>query len=256
MACEICTKTQPLLAAELQETILQNQSLCEKDILKKDFQTFVSEKFRKPRSACAKPSNPVHESKKKQAAEIEYRELFRKRVEQEFSTLYAIYKNAYAGGNLASTEKGIVIIGSNELRNPQILSNFGKLDETTAGCIFAPSRWNMLKNVLMMLGAIHAHKTFMLQYPAAIKQPEDEMTLFWDEDHNVPKTLAGEVVMLLSAGYQLYPYQAEEKLGKIFVCTHPDIASAFTLEKAYKVISSLSRTAKVLPDILKGSYKS
>lgn len=236
----------PLPSTDLFNIILQNQTNYEAEILKKTFENFIHEKFRKPISYSTKPNIPGYESKKLMTAKIEYNELFRKQLETEMPDLYAIYINAYFGGTLGSSENGIVVIGTGELRNPQILANFGSLNETSDGCIFAPDHWSLLKNDLMILGAVQAHKAFLLQYPTETSEPSVEDALFWNETKRSPTTLAREVLMIHAAGYQKLSYKEEQKLGKVFVCADPKTANAFNLEKANLAICDLAKKSKFL----------
>jgi len=252
-----CPLTHPLSSSEIFDSIQQNQSHYEKQILKKSLETFVGDKFKKPKFQNSKPVSLVHQSQQKQRADAEYYQLFHAQLEKKMQALYGIYMNAFAGGKLGSSEKGIVVIGSSELRTPLMESNFGHLDETREGCVFVPNHWDLLKNDLMILGAIHAHKVFILQYSTKTNAVEDdERAQFWDPTQNAPKTLAREVLMLLAAGYKVWPYKDEDKLGRVFVCTDPEKASAFTLKKANQSVSAIDKKARDLPEELRRSYYS
>lgn len=83
---------------------------------------------------------------------------------------------------------------------------------TTQGAILNDSNWWLFRNDMFVLGSIHSGKEFHLASKAG-KEPSDD--LLWDAEHNRPRVLGRELIMLAAAGYQKAEQTTYRKKGRV-----------------------------------------
>ncbi len=175
-------------------------------------------------------------------AQKSYQLLAQKSFEEQRIMLETLYSNAAGCRAYGPEELDFFVIGRNaSLANIHTQCNFGVLSDEAgrAGAVFAPKKWSVLKNDVMLIGAIHAGKDCMI-----IQEDMQKFAIsdFVNEKTGMPTIFAREVAILKAAGYIPVCTPA----GTALICQNPQRAGAFTFEDAYEAgavekVDSLAR---------------
>ena len=159
------------------------------------------------------------------------------RLAEELPKLWNIYHNGLRSGFLeAEDQPPILLLGTKELRtSSKLVHNFKLLSENNhTGCIFG-GNWSVLRNDLVILSAIHAHKVVMLFLPQGFTA-----NCLWNSEKSSPSMLCREISILYAAGYRRLSYSYENQLGYILTSTNPEKANVFTLNDVTQCCANIN----------------
>jgi hypothetical protein len=217
-----------------------------KDLVGKTFDEYLVKKYKYQQGRNLRPD----QLKK---AQQEYRGLLQKALDQQKDALDRLYQNAFSGGAFGSECEGFLVLGSKGLRDsPDELRNLLPLTDAPHenGAVFAPRKWSVLKNDMMLLGAIHAQKPCMIFCRHANPQGNGDSMVnvsdVWDEEHDKPRIFGRELAILQAAGYAPLSHSFQQSLGIVLVCANPEKASRFTLEDVCKAADAIHTPEKIL----------
>lgn len=165
-----------------------------------------------------------------------YNEELINNLQRDSEALWTLYQNGLKSGLLESTDQpNLLILGPKQLRvSQEFTRNFGVLNDQNGrtGCIFG-GKWSLLRNDLMVLSAVHAHKAVMFFLPQGLTQTQLKKD-------NQPTILCREISILLAAGYQRVKNPYESLVGYTLTQTDSAKANAFNLNDLINSCQSIN----------------
>lgn len=183
-----------------------------------------------------------------QAVRLKFNDAMKQKLESDLPKLWRVYQNGLTSGFLEPNDQPpILLLGTKELRESKNLkTNFKVLSDENnhRGCIFG-GKWSVLKNDLVILSAIHAHKVVMLSLPGGFNA-----NCLWNSEKRTPSMLCREISILYAAGYRRLSYSHENQLGYVLTSRNPEIADTFTLTDVTRCC------ANIRPELVENLFSS
>lgn len=122
----------------------------------------------------------------------------------ELTEFYQVYCNAVSSGH------DVFLLGNHAIHNGIVSLNFGTLSGTENGAVFNAHEWSIQKNILFLLGGMHACRTFAVRDEFFPRDPKglilrDRLPVksaCCKDDGITLRTLVKEVTLLIRHGYK------------------------------------------------------
>jgi hypothetical protein len=180
----------------------------------REFSSYMGKKF--PKAKLPYRKDQIDRAKKE----------FDVLVQERFLSFYDIYSNSVLGGKLEGSNQPVLLLGSERIRAPEVVQNFGGLNSVEVGAVFNARPWSLLANDLMILGTIHAKKVVYLGDLERLSETDARTSV-----------LGRELAQLAAAGYKRLEHPYEDTVGAVFVCSNPELADSISLFNLRKAVS-------------------
>lgn len=213
-----------------------------------------AEPSKKEKEALAKKTGAVYQLKLKELKErLEKndRETFDKYLRENLTSLYEIYKNSFGGifkqGEQENPLPFKILIDEStrrSLKDSHLVKNFGAFDESSVGCVLNFSRWNLLINDIIFMGAAHGQQEII------VNEPEIALARgnLWDSTEDRLRVTGREIVLLHTAGYKAVKRELSKNPGDLHFHLIPDpekpeAAKSLTLARICEEASKVAADA-------------